>query len=207
MDGLFTPAQQRADPAGTSARLHRLRTGQKDALKDLLDVAQRGQRGAEDACSILSEEVQRLRLLVQDRDRTIQDLEDYKEKKLKDLEETGDKRVEKLEQTVRQLQASMVAKDQKLATASESMKEYATMAESVEKQLNKYQGKYKKRASRLAQENEALRHEMNTLAVLLSTKQQEADWMQNGIIMANCASANAHEALSRARQVHSYSGR
>jgi chromosome segregation ATPase len=200
---MFTPAQQHADPAGTSARLHRLRTGQKDALKDLLDVAQRGQRSAEDACGILSEEVQRLRLLVQDRDNTIADLQDYKETKIKELEETGDKRTQQLEETVKELHAAMVVKDQKLTTASQSMKEYASMAESVEKQLNKYQGKYKKRAARLAEENETLRHEMNTLAVLLSTKQQEADWMQNGILMANCASANAHEALARARQLHS----
>ena len=108
------------------------------------------------------------------------------------------------EELVRDLKASMVSKDQKLATASQSMKEYATMAESVEKQLNKYQGKYKRRAVRLAEENEALRQELNTLAVLLSTKQQEADWMQNGIVMASCASATAHEALARARQLSAY---
>ena len=56
----------------------------------------------------------------------------------------------------------------------------------VEKQLNKYQGKYKRRAVRLAEENEALRQELKALAVLLSTKQQEADWVQNGIVMASC---------------------
>ena len=100
---MFTPAQRSADPVGTSARLHRLRTGQKDALNDLLDVAQRGQREAEDACSILSEEVQRLRLLVQDRDRSIKQLEDEKSKLAKQFGEENDNRVQQLEELVRDL--------------------------------------------------------------------------------------------------------